>query len=133
MTATPDQFLHRFRKWPKRTFPGALELLEKLSGNFQLACFSNTNKCHYEFFVKHQPIMERFNQQFLSYEMGIMKPKVEAFEHVVESLKQLPAEILFFDDSPTNVAAAQSLGINADCVNTPKGVIEALKGRSLHS
>ena len=40
------EFLDKFGKWPKRTFPKAEILLERLSGKFQLICLSNSNKTH---------------------------------------------------------------------------------------
>jgi len=55
----------------------------------------------------------RFDRCYPSHETGLLKPDAETFRHVVSDLARAPAEILFFDDTWNNVAAARALGIRA--------------------
>jgi len=45
--------------------------------------------------------------------MGKLKPDREVFEHVADSLRCDPSEILFLDDQPLNVEAARQVGLEA--------------------
>lgn len=49
---------------------------------------------------------------FLSYELGLLKPDIEIYQKVLQKLKALPEEVIFVDDKPKNVAAAESIGIH---------------------
>ena len=42
----PEEFLHKFRDWPKGLLPGAAELVQGLAGGVTSACLSNTNEMH---------------------------------------------------------------------------------------
>ncbi len=44
-----------------------------------------------------------------------MKPQIGFFEHIIYKMDQIqPHEILFWDDRPDNVEAAQRTGIQAE-------------------
>lgn len=53
------------------------------------------------------------DKRFLSYELGLRKPDPKIYQTVLQRLKADPSEVLFIDDMPQNVSAAQKLGINA--------------------
>lgn len=53
---------------------------------------------------------EKVDAIFASGETGVMKPDPEAFARVEAALAMAPHEILFIDDSPSNVAAAEQRG-----------------------
>lgn len=52
-----------------------------------------------------------FDALYLSYLERIMKPSEAIFRRMLEGEKARPEEVLFIDDSPRNVAVADSLGI----------------------
>ena len=117
-----DDFMAHFNAWPKGIMTGASELLEALSGDYRLACLSNTNTAHYESFLKHQPIMPRFEAAFLSHQMGCLKPDQAAFQRAISGLEVAPAEIAYFDDHPKNVLAATEAGLHAFEVRGPSDI-----------
>ena len=127
-----SEFIEKFRLWPKGTYPGAQSLLEKLAGDFHLACLSNTNQTHWEDFLCEQEILTCFSDSFLSHQTGVLKPDEAAFRRVLDKLDVAPETILFFDDNPGNVSAAKKIGMNAECSKKPEGVIDTLKGLGLN-
>lgn len=50
-----------------------------------------------------------FCQQFLSFELGIVKPDQGIYQHVMKILHCKGHEILYFDDSKKNIEAALQL------------------------
>ncbi len=126
LTLDENEFLELFCRWPKRTFPGAELLLEQLSDDFALACLSNTNITHFEFFLSQQPIVASFERCFFSHETGLLKPEREAFENVLDQLALSPDQVLFFDDNQVNVDAASSMGMAAERVDGPGAVRRTL-------
>ncbi|MCQ9352821.1 HAD family phosphatase [Corynebacterium sp. 153RC1] len=59
------------------------------------------------------PVLERFHTVCMSAEIGLVKPDPRAFEYAAQALGEPPENIVFFDDSPINVAAAERLGFDA--------------------
>ena len=57
--------------------------------------------------------MTPFEQTFSSHLLGAIKPDPVVFEHVAAALQADLSEIVFFDDSLPNVAAASRLGMQA--------------------
>jgi len=109
----PEAFLDHFRGWPSRPAPGAIEMLRGLRGRVTVACLSNTSPIHWRRIEGELGFEGLFDAQYLSFEMGLMKPDLAIFERVVRDLAVPAPSIRFFDDSETNVAAARSLGIDA--------------------
>ena len=93
-----------------------LGVIRSLRGRFPLYVLSNNNPVSREYF--REMMTERgldpaevFAKEFYSYEMHLLKPSREVYEHVVESIGVKPEEILFIDDARDNVEAAQAVGI----------------------
>ena len=92
--------------------------LKKLSKSYDLCLVSNTNEAHIKYIRKQagpflwNSFVEKFEALFLSYEIGHRKPDASYFNYVLEHMNTLPEEVLFVDDSPANIEAAQALGIN---------------------
>ena len=111
-----QEFLRRFDAWPKRFFPGALNLVEQLARRFGVALLSNTNAMHWERADIGDLLATRMSRTYLSYETGKIKPEKDAFEQVIEEQGCDPAEILFLDDNHLNVDGARRLGMRAERV-----------------
>jgi glucose-1-phosphatase len=107
------QFLEEFTTWPKGVFPGSFELLERLSASYRLACLSNTNALHWPRVCDEMGLARYFETNFASHLIGMLKPDVEIFQHVVDQLGCPPARILFLDDNQLNVASARAAGMVA--------------------
>ena len=96
-----------------------LQLLLKAKQHYHLSLLSNTNPVHWAlgreryFRYNGHEVHDFFDETFLSYELGVEKPSPLIFEKVRDGLSFVPSEVLFFDDSPVNCAAARALGFQA--------------------
>ena len=62
---------------------------------------------------------------------GVIKPDPAIFRLATERFGYAPAECLFIDDGPHNVAAAQALGFDVHHFTDPAGLAPALQARGL--
>jgi putative hydrolase of the HAD superfamily len=121
------EFLERFRRTCRLTCDDAVlsaacadifhpnaevcELLPALKGRYRLLLGSNTNELHASHFRgQFADVLRHFDGLVLSYEIGVRKPNAGFFEHCQRLAGCAPAECLFIDDLPANVAGAQACG-----------------------
>jgi glucose-1-phosphatase len=122
LAVEPDRFLADFRGWLVGPYDGAEALVKEVKAQVPVACLSNTNRVHWEAGAAQWPLLHLFDRTFLSFELGLVKPDREIFEHVVQEL-ELPADrVLFLDDNEINVMAAREVGL---CAERVAGVDEA--------
>ena len=84
----------------------------ELGAHHSLALASNTDATHFAFSSENFGVIQAFQQNFLSYEMGLLKPDPAYFHHVLYGLWASPSHCIFIDDRPDNVRSARNLGIN---------------------
>jgi putative hydrolase of the HAD superfamily len=121
--STPDQLKAEFLEIVQGPLPNCETMLATLQSSYHLSLLSNTNVAHYEKLRRHYDFFNYFDQLFLSYELGMMKPSPAIFEHVITALGTTPEKVAFFDDGARNVAAARSLGIQAHRVDGPEQIL----------
>ncbi len=109
----PRQFLEAFIRWPTGLYPGTLEMLARIPRNYRRAILSNSNVLHWPRVLGEMRLGAAFDNHFVSHLTGRIKPDSDAFEHVVDSLGCMPAQVLFLDDNSLNVEAAQRFGMHA--------------------
>lgn len=112
-----DSLLKAFYGFITEPYDAAIPLLKKLRGRIPVAMLSNTSAAHWTDINTRYPEIAKEMQLFLSYEMGLLKPDLACFQFVVDSLGYQAENIIFFDDNPTNVAAAKKIGLSAYRVN----------------
>ena len=105
-----DEFLEEFRGWARDYYPGALALLARLREDFRTACLSNSNELHWAKFNQFEGV---FDIALSSHRLGVIKPDDAAFFRALEICAVHPEEVMFFDDSISNVRTAQRLGLRA--------------------
>ena len=95
-----------------------LQLIEKLKTNYNIYLLSNTNTIHINAFKKQLgnkkwgAFCKLFNKMYLSHELGLRKPDIKIFEHVLKEQKLKADEVFFIDDSLQHITSAKKLGIN---------------------
>ena len=98
--------------------PYKAELLRRMTEKYDLYMLSNNNgitmvRAHELFAAAGAPIDEIFKKCFLSYEMKALKPSEKFYKDVVAQIG-IPAEqMLFIDDSVSNVEGAVAAGLPA--------------------
>ncbi len=110
----PDVFLESFASWVKQPYPGAAALVSHLRRRHRVCCFSNSNVVHWP---RAAGFLALFDGAFSSHLIGRIKPDEAAFEAVLRELAVDAGAVRFFDDTPANVAAARTLGIDAFLVD----------------
>lgn len=122
-----QEFLAAFTAWPRGVFPGAVDLVRRISPSYVRATFS-TNVLHWPRLMEGMELGHLFEYHFASHLIGKLKPDREVFEHVVAALGCEPSTILFLDDQPLNVEAAQTVGPRGVCARGPGGRAGAYRG-----
>ena len=113
LSTTPEVFMEAFVRWPSGLFDGVEEMLQRLSPRYHVSCLSNTNHLHWERFATETRLFENLHSHFASHHIGMMKPDIEIYRHVIQALDTAPGKILFFDDNQLNVEGARTAGMNA--------------------
>ena len=98
--------------------PEKVPLLEELSRKYTLYGLSNNNeisvKRMHEIYEENGLDWQRiFKKEFISSRMKLLKPSREIFDAAAAEIGLPPAEILFVDDSQTNVDGALAAGWQA--------------------
>lgn len=112
---TRDVVFECFRSFIGEVPAEKVELIRELSGKYGLYMLSNTNPMacaiFEEVFPKTGFSFSMFRKCFFSFELKMVKPGREIYEHALKEIGLAPDEILFIDDSCINVNAASQLGI----------------------
>ena len=124
-----DELRRIHRGWSLREYDGAAALIDELhAAEVATACLSNTNHSHWVRLVHHDgsqplpgapeyPSVQRLRHQYASHLLGLAKPDPAIYRAFERATAVGPADILFFDDLPENVAAARAAGWHAERVN----------------
>ena len=126
LPVSADEFIQRFRAWPKGLYPGVTKLLDRLRTDYTLACFSNSNDLHWPILMDDMGMAALFEYRFASHLMGRVKPDKEAFQYVLEGLNCDPASVLFLDDNGINVRSATEVGMRAHRARGPLEIEQVL-------
>lgn len=118
--------LEEFAKWPRRLFPGVLELLGRIPRRYLRVTLSNTNALHWPRLMKEMGLGAAFDHHFASHLTGKIKPDEDVFYHVTNKLGCRPEEVLFLDDNRMNVEVANRIGMRAVEVQGPAAAEQAL-------
>lgn len=92
-----------------------------------------TNMSHETFpgTIAMSPAFARLKDYVVSAHVGLMKPDPAFYALACRQFGLTPREVLFFDDSPANIAAAQAFGFDAHHFTDPSAVRPALEARGL--
>ena len=80
----------------------------------RLVLASNTNELHYQWFSREfERVLRLFDEQVLSFRVGVRKPDVRFFEACIRAAGRAADRIIYIDDRPDYVAAARAMGVQA--------------------
>jgi len=86
------------------------DIIRRLRDRVQLLILSNTNEWHFEYTRLHFPIINAFEDYILSYKVGALKPDPVIYKEALKK-SRYPDNVIFIDDHPANVTAAEKHGI----------------------
>ncbi|MDR0724600.1 MAG: HAD family phosphatase [Prevotellaceae bacterium] len=93
-----------------------LDYILKLRAKYKILLLSNTNDIimswamSEKFSTNGKPLDSYFDELYLSYKLGCMKPDLDIFHIMIKSSGINPAETLFIDDSEANITSGKILG-----------------------
>jgi glucose-1-phosphatase len=105
-----EAFLQAFSSWPRGFFPGACAAIQQLRQSYTVGCLTNSNPIHWQ---QIDAIDEVFDITLCSHLLGAIKPDTEIFDLALQKCGVAAERVYFFDDSPSNVAAARQIGMTA--------------------
>ncbi|MFA6602412.1 MAG: HAD family phosphatase [Candidatus Shapirobacteria bacterium] len=95
--------------------PDLLDFARELqTQGIKIFILSNNFAHRTEYYRRHYPEMfTLFNGVYFSWETGFVKPDIRAYQKLLSDHQLLPANCVYFDDSPENISVAGSLGIRS--------------------
>lgn len=132
LTATIEQIEEGWNAIFVGEFVETTRLVRTARAKLPCYAFTNTNPSH----MAHWPMLypavaSAFDRIFASHEIGLRKPEPEAFEWICRAVQLPPESLLFFDDLPENVHAADATGLQCVRVRFPRDVAVVLHARGL--
>jgi len=123
-----------YNKTSAKPYPEMVNLVRALREQVTVACFSNLELESAQA-LQAAGVLDNFDRSFLSCEMHIKKPSLEAYKQVRQYLKLEGNQILFFDDDDSYWQGALRDGWKAEKFTTYKDCIETLshQDKFLHS
>ncbi len=107
------------------------QFFDELKGRYQLLALSNTNEMHFEYLFRTHPLVSRFHDHVLSYQVGCLKPEPAIYEAALFKAGKSPEEVLFIDDRMENIEGAEQLGIQGILFVDEERLKESLRKRGL--
>lgn len=108
-----DRFKTTMRKVLDKKIDGTIQILKKIkkSNKFKLVLLSDNVKEWVDYVLKTNTDLKIFDYKFFSYELKSIKEENITFVRVLDKLNAKPEEVIFIDDSMTNIKSAESIGI----------------------
>jgi putative hydrolase of the HAD superfamily len=95
-----------------------INLIEKLKTKYRIFLLSNTNKLHYNSYLKtlqtefgYTDFNALFEKAWFSHDLGLIKPTAEIYNYVLNDASIKPQETLFIDDCEVNIIGARNVGL----------------------
>lgn len=111
--------------WFKAEKPNAemIVLAEELrKRGLKVITLSNNFKERAEYYGHYPWLKDSIDKVYFSWQTGLVKPDVRAWERVLSENALLPGECLYFDDQEKNLKSARSLGIKSFMFTTVEEV-----------
>lgn len=107
-----DEFQRAMLSIIGRPVPGMEDLVRSLALNIPLGLLSNTNPLHFDTCMENLSVLQFIPSHFLSYRLKSLKPEPGIFQQTIDLLQLDPRDILYIDDLPENIEAAERAGLN---------------------
>ena len=134
-TYSAEEIMRVHHAWLLGEYEGVGELIEEIhQRDVGTAALSNTNHAHWLRLVE-MPAVARLRHRLASHELRLHKPDPAIYRELEQRLDVSGGDIIFFDDLPDNVEAANKLGWNAVLIDphgkTDQQMRHALRDRGV--
>ncbi|MGI9389090.1 MAG: HAD family hydrolase [Boseongicola sp.] len=114
--------------------PGSATILRALKAKgFPIFSLTNFGVNTLDWAKTHYSVLTEFDLEFISGELGLVKPDPAIYDHVERHSGVSPDRLIFTDDSPANIAAAAKRGWKTHLFDGPKGWADRLISEGLLS
>ncbi|KAI0044300.1 HAD-like protein [Auriscalpium vulgare] len=103
------------------------ELQAESGGQLRIFAMSNISAPDYTVLRTKPADWGIFQRVFTSAAAGMRKPNLAFYKHVLDEIRADPTTVVFVDDKPENVLAAQSFGIHGVVFDDPTRVRQVLR------
>lgn len=93
--------------------PEMMALAKRLKEKHEVILLSNCMRGMMEEIFGGSEFDSCFDKQYLSYEIGLIKPYRPIYDLVMKDIGKREGKIVFFDDNPANIPEAINAGIDA--------------------
>lgn len=108
---SPDQLIEQY--YDRQIDPLIVGCIQEMKPRYKIGLLTNTSDEFIEpFLVKHH-LRKLFDDIVISAKIGLLKPDVRIYQYFAQQAGLLPQQILFIDNSPENIVAAESIGMMA--------------------
>jgi len=111
--------------------PSVAILRELKAKGVPVFALTNYGRGTFEDSIPLFPFFEAFDQTYVSGRMGVVKPNPEIYRRVEEDCGVAPDRLLFTDDRPENIAAAEARGWQGHVFDGPDGFRTRLEQEGL--
>mgnify|MGYP001399890789 CR=1 FL=1 len=108
--ATLNQFYQAWQQIFTANEPMWRCVRELANHNHTLILISNINAIHCPWIFNAYPEFSYFEHKLLSFEIGILKPEFEIYQHAIKTYQLNPATTIYIDDQPKNITTGKELG-----------------------
>ena len=131
---SPAEILGVHNAWMLEEYAGVAELIDRVhDAGLDTAALSNTSHDHWAQILTYPAVM-RLRNLLASHLLGLHKPDPMIYRLLERQLGYRAQEIIFFDDTPENVIAADGVGWRAHLIDpeadTAQQIAEILREES---
>lgn len=126
---TVDDFIHYWHNCEHIINQDLVDYIQNLRKK-GIKCYlaTNQNKYRFDYMLKEMGFSEFFDKCYASANLGHRKPEIEFFQELLRDLGNIDrSQVLFWDDTPRNIAAAKEFGIHAEFYTDFKDFKEIMK------
>lgn len=133
ITAVGFDLFGVFKSWDKQQEENMVALVQTLRDNGIVVGLLSNVDANNEFFQAYHQLFVNFDRVLLSSDIGVAKPHVQAYYHLIAALGSDPAATIFVDDNAYNVDGANQAGLQGILFEDYDQLIRDLKKYGINS
>ena len=127
-----EAYFERWAEMMAGEIEGSVAILEQLKdAGYELHALTNWSAETFPHARERFAFLEWFETILVSADVGLIKPDPAIFRLLLARISRTPAECIYIDDNPKNVASAAALGFDAIAFHSAAQLRDALEGRRL--